>query len=238
MNTQSPEPPIIVIATRNAHKVGEIKGILGESFLYRTLNDFPGAPNVVEDANTFAGNASKKAVELAEWLASSSHSLPASAYVLADDSGLEVDALNGAPGVHSARFAALEASTPPSSNSADRDNNAKLLRLLANVPLEQRTARFKCVLALVPVPAPLPGDASPACYASQAELSAVLFEGACEGRIGFSPSGQRGFGYDPLFIPDDYRQSFAELGEEIKNRMSHRARALQKMKQWLDSRPV
>ncbi len=238
MNAQSPEPPILVIATRNAHKVEEIKGILGENFLYRTLVDFPGAPNVVEDATTFAGNATKKAVELAEWLASSSHSLPASAYVLADDSGLEVDALNGAPGVHSARFAALDVVTASKLNSADRDNNSKLLRLLANVPLERRTARFKCVLALVPVPERNHGVSSPACYASQAELSAVLFEGACEGRIAFSPSGQRGFGYDPLFIPDGYQQSFAELGEEIKNRMSHRARALQKMKQWLDSRPV
>src|ERR1039457_4897983 len=142
----------LLIATRNAHKVGEIRAILGPRFQFLTLNDFPGAPKVVEDADTFAGNATKKAVELAKWVSSkhSTFNLQPSTpnFVLADDSGLEVDALNGAPGVHSARFAALE----KSENSHDADNNAKLLRLLKNVPLEKRTARFRCVIALVPVP--------------------------------------------------------------------------------------
>src|SRR5271155_5350946 len=121
----------LLIATRNPHKVGEIRAILGARFQFLTLGDFPAAPKVVEDADTFAGNATKKAVELARWLSNSSpvtrHS---SFFVLADDSGLEVDALNGAPGVHSARFAALD----KSENSHDADNNAKLLRLLKDLP--------------------------------------------------------------------------------------------------------
>src|ERR1035441_1647878 len=143
----------LLIATRNAHKVGEIRAILGEQFQFLTLNDFPAAPKVVEDAPTFAGNAAKKAVELAKWICSKhstfniQHSTPN--IVLADDSGLEVDALNDAPGVHSARFAAMDSAK--SGNTPDTDNNAKLLRLLKNVPLEKRTARFHCVIALVPV---------------------------------------------------------------------------------------
>src|SRR5208282_1641982 len=148
----------LLIATRNAHKAGEIRAILGAQFQFLTLNDFPGAPKVVEDADTFAGNAEKKAVELAKWLAEKhstfniQHSTPN--FVLADDSGLEVDALDGAPGVHSARFAALDRSADGSSassagNTSDADNNARLLRLLQNVPEEKRTARFRCVIALV-----------------------------------------------------------------------------------------
>lgn len=138
----------LLIATRNAHKVGEIQAILGANFRCLTLKDFPDAPAVIEDADTFAGNATKKAVELAKWLSSSPlitrHS---SLFVLADDSGLEVDALNGAPGVHSARFAALD----KTENSRDADNNAKLLRLLKEVPLEKRTGRFRCVIALAEI---------------------------------------------------------------------------------------
>ncbi len=107
----------LVIATRNVHKVGEIRAILGEAFRYQSLNDFPDAPKVIEDANTFAGNATKKAVELARWLSATHHSslVTHHFFVLADDSGLEVDVLNGAPGVHSARFAALDRSTLTSS---------------------------------------------------------------------------------------------------------------------------
>src|SRR5437868_14983844 len=107
----NPSVPItLLIATRNAHKVGEIQSILGEQFRYLTLNDFPNAPKVIEDAPTFAGNATKKAVELANWLTSmrSVECGVRNLFVLADDSGLEVDALNGAPGVYSARFAALD----------------------------------------------------------------------------------------------------------------------------------
>ena len=227
----------LVIATRNAHKTGEIRAILGEQFRYLTLNDFPHAAEVVEDAGTFAGNATKKAVALAKWLA---HTQPAKGgvgnhqlYVLADDSGLEVDALSGAPGVHSARFAALDTGKP--GNSPTADNNAKLLRLLADVPLEKRTARFRCVLALTPVLRARDASASPVCYADEVELRTELFEGACEGRIGFAPRGQGGFGYDPLFIPEGHHATFAELGEEVKNQMSHRGKALAGLKRRLCS---
>ncbi len=225
-----------LIATRNAHKVGEIRAILGEQFTYLTLADFPNAPKVVEDANTFACNATKKAVELAKFAAAATHHsshITGHFFVLADDSGLEVDALNGAPGVHSARFAALDSSHPE--NSKDADNNAKLLRLLKDVPREKRTARFRCVIALTPVtldprPSTLDASASPVCYADELEIVTEIFDGACEGRIEFAPRGQGGFGYDPLFIPNGFEQSFAELGEDVKNRLSHRSKALAKLK--------
>ena len=218
---------ILALATRNAHKAAEINAILSGQFRCLTLRDFPGAPETIEDAPDFFGNASKKALELAHWLRSSSVKTPSLDFpllVLADDSGLEVDALNGAPGVHSARFAAAD---KQSGNSTDADNNAKLLRLLQNVPLEKRTARFRCVLALVSVETP------------QSPVSAAqLFDGVCEGRIQFAPRGQGGFGYDPLFIPDGQTQSFAELGEEMKNRISHRAQALTKLRAALVEMPV
>jgi len=224
----------IVIATRNAHKAGEIRAILGDQFRFLTLNNFSGAPEILEDALTFAGNATKKAVELAYWL---SNSRPSTldlrqVFVLADDSGLEVDALNGAPGVHSARFAALDRNTV-GGNSPDTDNNAKLLRLLKDVPAEKRTARFHCVLALTPVLSEKIEVASPVCYADEFEMQTELFDGVCEGRVNFAPRGKNGFGYDPLFVPDGFEQTFAELGEEVKNRLSHRARALQKLQKSL-----
>jgi XTP/dITP diphosphohydrolase len=222
----------LILATRNAHKVGEIRAILGRGFDCRSLGDFPGAPDVVEDAGTFAGNATKKAVALARWLAETRNDVFGSeSYVLADDSGLEVDALNGAPGVHSARFAALD--TCQQGNSSTADNNAKLLRLLAEVPPEKRTARFRCLLALTPVPCRAPESASPACLADEAELQTELFEGACEGRIGFEPRGTGGFGYDPLFVPRGHKASLGELSEEVKNGLSHRAKALEALKQRL-----
>ena len=205
----------LLIATRNAHKVEEIRAILGQGFGCLALDAFPGAPEVVEDAETFGGNATKKSVALAKWLAETQ--MAGLLYVLADDSGLEVDGLDGAPGVHSARFAALDLGTP--GNSASADNNAKLLRLLGNLPLDRRTARFRCVLALTPVPP------------AQTEL----FEGVCEGRIDFAPRGQRGFGYDPLFVPTGYETTFGELSEEVKNGISHRAKALQELRRRLRS---
>ena len=113
-------------------------------------------------------------------------------------------------------------------NSHDADNNAKLLRLLKDVPLEKRTARFRCVIALVPVPQEKIESTSPVCYAD--EFEARIFDGACEGRIQFSPRGANGFGYDPLFVPDGFNQSFAELGDDVKNQLSHRAKALAKLK--------
>jgi XTP/dITP diphosphohydrolase len=224
--------PTLLIATRNSHKVGEISAILGGQFRYLTLRDLPGAPNVIEDADTFAGNATKKAAQLARWLASTKPATinlePATLWVLADDSGLEVDALGGKPGVHSARFAALDKTHV--GNSTDADNNAKLLRLLEDVPQEKRTARFRCVLALTPIIGDHIENSSPVCYVDEFELQTSTFDGVCEGRIGLAPRGQGGFGYDPLFIPDGFTQSFAELGEEVKNRLSHRSRALAQLK--------
>ena len=207
----------IVLATRNAHKVAEIRRMLAGNVRLISQLDFPDAPAVAEDAATFAGNATKKAEGFASWLAANPQAArPDRPYfVLADDSGLEVDALGGAPGVHSARFAADDAQG--TANSSDAANNAKLLRLLAGVPPERRAARFRCVLAL----------AAP-------DKATLLFEGACEGRIAFFPGGAGGFGYDPLFVPNAYEQSFAELGEEVKNKISHRARALAHLRRFLD----
>ena len=216
-------PPSIhlVVATRNPHKAGEICAILGKGVCCSTLADFPGAPGVIEDAATFAGNATKKAVELARWLASDisnfKFQISNPAFVLADDSGLEVDALNGEPGVHSARFAAMDRNANYlTANSTDAENNARLLRLLQDVPESKRLARFRCVIALVEIHRP----------ASKPRV----FDGVCEGRIGFASRGAGGFGYDPLFTPDGFHQTFAELGEDVKNRLSHRARALEKLK--------
>src|ERR1044071_112470 len=212
----------LVIATRNAHKATEIRTILGEAVHGLTLNDFPRAPITIEDAPTFAGNATKKAVELARWLGTIRPSPltpgPSPHYVLADDSGLEVDALGGAPGVFSARFAASHGTAAATaeasaSNSSDGENNAKLLRLLKDIPSDQRTARFRCVLALTPVIAEAAVGASPVCYADELEWQTELFEGVCEGAIAFGPSGRGGFGYGPLFVPTGYQQTFAELGE-------------------------
>jgi XTP/dITP diphosphohydrolase len=198
----------ILIATRNAHKVQEIRQILGGNIEFLTLRDFPNVPEVIEDADTFEGNARKKAGELAAWLATEPIAKQRDVFVMADDSGLEVDALNGAPGVHSARFAA---SDKTKGNSPDAENNAKLLRLLKDIPLERRTARFRCVIAFVSV-----RDVN----------KAQIFDGACAGRIQLEPHGAQGFGYDPLFVPSGFTKTFAELGESEKNKISHRAKAL------------
>ena len=208
----------LLIATRNAHKVGEIRAILGEGFHYQSLSDHPTAPAIAETADSFVGNATLKALGLNRWIRAAGIKFPgAKLHILADDSGLEVDALGGQPGVHSARFAALDSGAP--GNSPDAANNAKLLRLLENVAPEKRTARFRCVLALVEAQSP------------KSKIQSLrLFSGACEGRIDFAPRGAGGFGYDPLFIPDGFTQSFAELGEDVKNRLSHRAQALAQLK--------
>jgi XTP/dITP diphosphohydrolase len=213
----------LLVATRNTHKAGEIRAILGGQFRLFTLNEFSTAPAVVENAATFAGNATKKAVELAKWLSAESinHQPSTINFVLADDSGLEVDALGGAPGVHSARFAALDSAK--SGNAPDADNNAKLLRLLQEVPPEKRTAHFYCVMALVEI------------NPQSTIRNPQLFDGVCEGRILFTPRGQNGFGYDPLFVPVGFEQTFAELGEDVKNQLSHRAQALAKLKRGLDA---
>jgi len=224
----------LVIATRNEHKVEEIRAVLSNGFRCVSLEEFPEAPEVVEDALTFGGNATRKAVALAKWVGNSKNDAIGSQYVLADDSGLEVDALKGAPGVHSARFAALD--TGRSGNSSAQDNNAKLLRLLEHVPGDKRTARFRCVLALTPILKAEMESASPVCSADEFELQTELFEGCCEGRIGFEPRGRGGFGYDPLFFPNGYERTFSELGEDVKNRLSHRAKALEKLQLRLTQR--
>lgn len=228
MDAQNNGMRSLLIATRNKHKVEEIQAILGPDFQYLTLADFPAAPSPVEDAPTFTGNAVKKAATLARWAAAAGRELD---FILADDSGLEVDALNGAPGVHSARFAALDSGAI--GNSPDADNNTKLLRMLQGVPDGKRTARFRCVIALTPLPSAEAEPNSPVCAADEAELATRTFEGSCEGTILQAPRGPGGFGYDPLFVPGGFRESFAELGPEIKNRLSHRARALEKLKQAL-----
>jgi XTP/dITP diphosphohydrolase len=217
----------LLVATRNAHKIGEIRRILSGNFTFLSQSDLPGAPAIAEDADTFEGNARKKAEGLAAWLTVPPHRLldtllldGAPFHVLADDSGLEVDALDGAPGVHSARFVVSEASG--TANAPDAANNAKLLRLLQGIPLEKRTARFRCVLALLRLPPPSAG-----------RWGTVLFEGTCEGHIAISPSGSGGFGYDPLFIPRGRSESFAELGDSVKNTLSHRAPALEMLRRFL-----
>jgi XTP/dITP diphosphohydrolase len=213
----------LLLATRNRHKVGEIRGILGETIRYRVLTDWPDAPHLSETGRTFAENARQKVIQVLHWLDTKAAGvaraeLPEGLWVLADDSGLEVDALGGAPGVESARFAALDTGAP--GNSSDSENNAKLLRLMAGVPEGQRGARFRCVLALGRWP-------------RQSEAEPLhCFEGVCEGRIGWQPRGSGGFGYDPLFYPEGFDRTFAELGEEVKNRISHRARALAALAEW------
>jgi XTP/dITP diphosphohydrolase len=151
--------------------------------------------------------------------------------LFADDSGLEVDALNDAPGVHSARFAAMDSAK--SGNTPDADNNAKLLRLLQNVLPEKRAARFRCVIALVAVAG---GASVPASRLVSSLAPPILFDGVCEGRIIFAPRGKNGFGYDPLFVPTGFEQTFAELGEDVKNQLSHRAKALARLKRFLTAR--
>ncbi len=228
----------LYIATRNLHKVAEIRAILGAGFRCESLTGFSTAPEVVEDARSFTGNATKKAVELAKWQSDpllskqKTTNNPEPAFVLADDSGLEVDALGGAPGVHSARFAALD--TGQVGNSSAEDNNAKLLRLMDGVPPEKRTARFKCVLALTPLLPKRAVTSSPVCEADEFEIQTLVFEGVCAGTLGSQLVGKGGFGYDPLFFPTGYEQTFGELSEEVKNGLSHRARALELMKKALN----
>ncbi len=205
----------LILATRNAHKVTEMRQILGPAFEIFSQADYPAAPGVVEDSETLAGNAAKKAGSLMAWLLSNIR-IKTPFSVLADDSGLEVDALGGAPGVHSARFAAGDSTG--SANSPDSANNAKLLRMLADVPPSHRSARFRCVLALASPTAPT-----------------RLFDGKCEGAISLAASGIGGFGYDPLFVPDGFTASFAELGEDVKNKISHRARALAELQKFLSA---
>ena len=193
----------LVFATRNKGKLVELRDLLpGVAVL--SIDEAAArlgvaVPDVVEDADTFAGNAAKKAREV-----SAATGFPA----LADDSGLEVDALGGAPGVWSARYAGT---------AGDAANNAKLLVALRDVPPERRTARFRAVLALADVSGPL-------------DDAVITAEGVCEGVVLDAPRGTGGFGYDPLFLVPDIGQTFAELGVGPKGERSHRARAMQAMR--------
>ncbi|WP_134699977.1 XTP/dITP diphosphatase [Ammoniphilus sp. YIM 78166] len=188
---------LLVLATRNQGKVQELKHMLADTGIeVRGLQDYPDCPEVEEDGLTFQDNAIKKARTISEFL-----QLPA----LADDSGLEVDALDGRPGVYSARFAGPQAT--------DQDNNLKLLQLLEDIPMEKRQARFRCVLALA-----LPGDST-----------VETWEGTCEGLISQEPRGNYGFGYDPLFLLADQGKMMAELTKEEKSSISHRGLAMKKM---------
>ena len=206
----------VFIATGNAHKVEEIRAVLGgPGRIFLCQQDAPVRLEPEENGSTFRENARIKALTWATYLAIDLCNMGVQ-WVLADDSGLEVDALNGAPGVHSARFAALDSGRP--GNSPDSENNAKLLRLMAEVGPERRTARFRCALALTPVLAGLDAAAMAA--------GTRDFDGVCEGRLLAQPSGAGGFGYDPLFVPQGWDRPFAELGADVKNQLSHRARAL------------
>lgn len=234
----------LVIATRNAHKVQEIRSILGAGHRYFSLDHFAAAPLVREDGATFDANATKKAAELGRWLLKNpKFAAPllvaenpderGPVLVLADDSGLEVDALGGSPGVHSARFAHLGTELP--GNAPDAANNQKLLAALKGVPLPERTARFRCVLAATPLELHNELRRTAGLLGDVLERRTILSSGACEGRIALGPSGQGGFGYDPLFVPLGHSVSFAALGEDVKNQLSHRAKALQLLKKWLDT---
>jgi len=194
----------IFLASGNAYKAVEFQTLADASGL--PLRIVPaaaagGMPPVVEDAGTFEGNARKKALALRA-------RLPAGAWALADDSGLCVDALGGAPGVESAYYAG------PQGDSAA--NLRKLVVAMRSVPEAARRAHFTCVLVLAG-----PGGTE------------QIFEGRCDGRLLDEPRGGAGFGYDPLFVPDGYTESFAELGEAVKNSLSHRGRAWAQLASWL-----
>lgn len=190
----------LVIATRNAHKLEEIHHIFDfQDLEVLSAFDYPDIPDVIEDGETLEENAKKKSVEIA---------IATGCWSLADDSGLEVDALNGAPGVYSARYAGEHCSYA--------DNNTKLLEELAGNP--NRTARFRTVIAL-----------------SDPDGNVQTVSGECLGVIINELRGTNGFGYDPLFIPDGCSETFAELPVDVKNRISHRANALRNARDaWFD----
>ena len=184
----------LVIATRNTHKTREVQHILGAAFTVRDLGAYPAISEIPESGTSFEENASLKAV-------GTSQQLPD--MVIADDSGLEVDALGGAPGIYSARYAGMKAT--------EREKIDKLLCELAGVGAinDARRARFRCIVAL----------------ACKGNLLGI-FEGIVEGKIADNARGSGGFGYDPIFIPERFQQTFGELPAEVKNTISHRAKAI------------
>ena len=195
----------LLFATRNANKTAEIRKILGPQFQVNDLADHPEIPHIAETGRTFEDNAILKAVTISKHIPG---------FVVADDSGLEVDALGGAPGIYSARYAGPDAS--------DNEKIKKLLEQLGPVsaPKGARRARFRCVLALA-----RKGDVL------------GMFEEVVEGEIADRPRGSHGFGYDPIFIPNGFQRTFGELDPAEKNQLSHRARALEKLAAFLIVRP-
>ena len=193
---------VFLFATRNRHKVRELRRLLKNvPVRLVTLGRFPAIPPVREDGSTFRANAAKKAAQ------TSRHTiLP----VIAEDSGLEVRALAGRPGVRSARFAGR--------GQDDRANVEKLLRVMAHVPASRRQARFVCVMAV----------------AAGGRLIKV-FRGTCRGSIAFEPAGRGGFGYDPIFIPAGHRQTMAQAPVSLKDSLSHRSRAVKRLLDMLAS---
>lgn len=191
------EFPVLLLATRNAGKAREFSMLTrGTGVVLRDLRSFPDLELPPEDGATYFENARTKALAVAH-----ATGLPA----LADDSGLEVDALDGAPGVCSARFAGADAS--------DEQRVALLLERLRGVPEEQRTARFRCVIVV-----------------ARADGATISAEGTCEGRLTFEPQGYNGFGYDPIFFFPPAGRTFAQLDSETKNAVSHRARAMENLR--------
>ena len=189
----------IVFATNNKHKLEEIKDILGKDFEIVSLAEIGCHEDISETGLTLEENARQKSTYIVEHY---NHDC------FADDTGLEVDALNGEPGVHSARYA----------EGTDHDSEANMRKLLSKMSnVKDRTARFRTVISLI--------------------INGVehQFEGRVEGRIATEKHGTEGFGYDPIFIPEGYDKSFAELGEEVKNQISHRARAVKKLAEYLSS---
>jgi len=194
----------IVLATRNKKKVEEIRRITADLPInVLSLDDFPDCPETVEDRDTFEGNAVKKAVEAAQCTGK---------IALADDSGLEVSALGGAPGVYSARYAT------DAESGNDPKNYRKLLHDLTHIPPQERGARFVCCLAL-----------------AYPDGRTRTFFGYAKGRIGHEPRGKKGFGYDPVFLPESYDRTFAEMTAEEKDGLSHRGKALEKLAEFLHS---
>lgn len=192
----------IILSTGNIDKIEEIKDILKDLpfYIYSKNEVGLGDLEVEEDGDTLEENAIKKAMAISERI---------DGIVIADDTGLFVDKLNGAPGVYSSRYAGEDVSY--------EDNNRKLLKELEGTPSEERTAKFQTVIAIV---------------TEDKKIKTVY--GECRGRIDFEVKGSEGFGYDPLFIVDGYGKTFAQLGEEVKNKISHRAKALEKLKKELE----
>ncbi len=190
----------LVLATNNRNKAAEIIELLQELPVeILTLRNYPGLVMPEEDRPTFAGNAAKKAEAVASY---------SGEMAMADDSGLEVDALNGRPGVRSARYAGEDKS--------DRDNNNLLLQELKNLPPAKRSACFKCAIAVA-----IPGDKT------------AIIEESCPGQIAEKPLGENGFGYDPLFIYEPSGLTFAQMSRAKKNKVSHRGKALRRVKELL-----